>query len=604
MDKLDFRLRLRSGVKFSLSGMEAVNFLAPYGIKGNDFSKERDLYFHFSLEEVNASKLLQLIFKSNKVKTLYCKGGEFNDCADIVELYDDDFHDSAELNENAKEVLFNIFNKKIKEGVTEIKTENADTIFSIHGGVLRLIDEFKYTYMDIVNSFFKAKGEKKYKDWYDKTEYAYSTEEEKDIKKLIQDINVELSKYITDVSKMKNIWNKEKDEEEKKEKERQEILKYNSYLLSLWKDGKILTEIDVEKDNLKDILSFIQSKAGGNFPDFDWDEGSIKAFACDGKMQMYNDGFDNFTMDVNSSLPKCTWRQFTGLEEILPINSMLKAFKKSKIGITITSKEEFYLITTWINTDAEYNDKDAEVNLVNMHNWNTTMYIDKDGKITLGCEETLKKYTVNQFMGLEHLNLYCSELKNFNGHKWIKFYEDIEGHPNVEWKEGCHNIGLESFMSFEQRVEDKYGDEKESLVYRTYMLESDKLRLALNLPPRTVGVGETIIKVLSFKNLLEERTTQINDWITSTACNSKDYYIPKNMMWLLQSKVAKNSDFHYLSSDGEYDGDQFYYDLITINYLKQDFAIPVPLLSKIIGICEKDIYDCFEEIISIEEDFI
>ncbi|APU87377.1 hypothetical protein NPD8_3977 (plasmid) [Clostridium botulinum] len=116
---------------------------------------------------------------------------------------------------------------------------------------------------------------------------------------------------------------------------------------------------------------------------------------------------------------------------------------------------------------------------------------------------------------------YHSRLNNFNNHKWVDFYEDGDGQPNVHWAEGCHDIGLEGLNNFETRVNKEYGEDKNNLIYRTYMLESDKLRLALNLQARNIGA---IIQINNFNSLLEERKDKIKEHLNKLLeiCQDKE----------------------------------------------------------------------------------
>ncbi|ACA47094.1 hypothetical protein HYH96_17235 [Clostridium botulinum] len=191
---------------------------------------------------------------------------------------------------------------------------------------------------------------------------------------------------------------------------------------------------------------------------------------------------------------------------------------------------------------------------------------------------------------------YHSRLNNFNNHKWVDFYEDGDGQPNVHWAEGCHDIGLEGLNNFETRVNKEYGEDKNNLIYRTYMLESDKLRLALNLQARNIGA---IIQINNFNSLLEERKDKIKEYLNKLLeiCQNKEiecddeYFASKNLMWLSYAiqNIKEINTFNYLSSYGE----DFYYDLVTINYLNTKIAMPVPVLAKILVVDEKIIYHSF-----------
>lgn len=184
---------------------------------------------------------------------------------------------------------------------------------------------------------------------------------------------------------------------------------------------------------------------------------------------------------------------------------------------------------------------------------------------------------------------YFSQLDNFNGHEWVKFYEDEEGQPNVQWAEGCHDIALTGLKNFESRVKDTYGNDKNGTVYRTYMLEDDKLRLSLNLPAREI---DNIIKVYNFKNLLETRKPQIEEWLKNSDPNN--YFLPKNKFWIELSQ-KENSKFQYLDNEDNSEEEEYYYDLVTVEYIDRLFAIPVPILADMLQVERKNIYDCFIE---------
>ncbi len=62
-----------------------------------------------------------------------------------------------------------------------------------------------------------------------------------------------------------------------------------------------------------------------------------------------------------------------------------------------------------------------------------------------------------------------------------------------------------------------------------------------------------------------------------------DYYFSKNIMWFIQASKSPISKFKYLKGSGSY------YDLITINYLDRNIAIPVPVLGELLNIPYDDI---------------
>ncbi|APU87378.1 hypothetical protein [Clostridium botulinum] len=56
-------------------------------------------------------------------------------------------------------------------------------------------------------------------------------------------------------------------------------------------------------------------------------------------------------------------------------------------------------------------------------------------------------------------------------------------------------------------------------------------------------------------------------------------------MWLSYAiqNIKEINTFNYLNSYGE----DYYYDLVTINYLNTKIAMPVPVLAKILEVDEK-----------------
>ena len=183
---------------------------------------------------------------------------------------------------------------------------------------------------------------------------------------------------------------------------------------------------------------------------------------------------------------------------------------------------------------------------------------------------------------------YFYEKKDFNGHEWIRFYEDEEGQANVEWAEGCHDRGLGGLENFENRVEEKYGKDKESVPYRFYMVHDDLVRLAMNLPARKViNTG----KICNLNYLLKARKEQIKNWLNSQSENN--FYLPKNKFWFSVAD-RENATFLYLD-DGIFDENDFYYDLVTVEFEEKQVAIPVPILAEALNVQRKDIYYCFPE---------
>jgi len=182
---------------------------------------------------------------------------------------------------------------------------------------------------------------------------------------------------------------------------------------------------------------------------------------------------------------------------------------------------------------------------------------------------------------------FKSEICDFNGHKWVKYFLDEGNTPHIQFAEGCHYKSVENLKDFENNVLEKYGEEKD-FVYMQYMLIADTLRLKCKLPCRTIGME---IKICNFKSLFKQKETQIKKYIGDIDMES--YYTPKNIMWLFAATDEGNEYFQYLESDSE--DENYYYDLITVNYLDNNFAIPVPVLADTMQVEEKILHDCFAE---------
>lgn len=569
---MEFDLYIEDGISFKLSGLQAAELLKKSNIDDNYFHKSHTVHLTFSLAEVKSSKFLSTIFAQyKKITMVNFEEGSLNECANIKAIYDG--KDQFQL-PNAKIVFAKEVNKNlIAKNNIQIEDDN-----------IMLKNSF-YASDDLV-PLYKPICKKYNIDW---TDFRYmhhiDTNNEVDAETLnsfVSEFNNTMKDYVIDINKMKEA-------KEQEQKEAESKIAYNDMLLKKWKSGEIAVNIDTEKDNLTDVINFIKKE--GDEPDFDFDEGMLKAFSDKGKFRIYMD-YGDFAMDVYDGLPEITWNQLIGAEKIKPIERLLNLFEETKIGVKAETINSIRAFINWANKEKytiEENLDEDEIQIKEL------IFTCKERKISLlPRDSNIKTYSWNQFLGLELLNLYSSTIKDFSSHEWVKFYEDEEGQPNVQWKEGCHNRGIEDFENFEQRVENEYGNRKEESIYRTYMLEADKFRLALNLPPRNIGLGGTIIKVCNFKNLFKERKEQVDKWITSSASESDDYYVPKNMMWLLQSIVADNDDFKYLIGGGN-EEDDFYYDLITLNYLSTDFAIPVPIIAGILDVDEQSIYDCFSE---------
>lgn len=193
--------------------------------------------------------------------------------------------------------------------------------------------------------------------------------------------------------------------------------------------------------------------------------------------------------------------------------------------------------------------------------------------------------------------LYISSLENFNSHRWVSFYETEEGNANVKFAEGCHYYNL---SEFEDSVEEKYGENKTGMVYRTYMLEAEKIRLALNMPPREIK--EKIILLTSIKDVLDNKKDIIEKYIEEQKGN---YYYPKNKMWFSLASL-KDSRFKYLRSFRCDDENNYYYDLIVVEHEIEDniynIAIPVPILAEATGIEEQVLYNLFTEHLDRDEE--
>lgn len=76
-------------------------------------------------------------------------------------------------------------------------------------------------------------------------------------------------------------------------------------------------------------------------------------------------------------------------------------------------------------------------------------------------------------------------------------------------------------------------------------------------------------------------------------------------MWLMHSfNNIDKQEFKYLKNSNSQE-ENYYYDLITLDYLDNNFAIPVPVLAKILQVTEEDLYNCFTEMEYKDEvDFI
>lgn len=188
--------------------------------------------------------------------------------------------------------------------------------------------------------------------------------------------------------------------------------------------------------------------------------------------------------------------------------------------------------------------------------------------------------------------LYISIMFNFNGHEWIAFYEDTLGCPRISFSSGCE---YNSILEFEKNVKEKYGSMREKLnyegiSYRTYMLEAEKLRLALELPPRPQEVN----LVKDIKDLLLKRKEVYLQYLREI---KGDYYGPKNSFWFEIAENAEPEDFYYLEGDNSYVDMNRYYDLITVkhqvNNKSYNIAIPAPILSIALGVYEDDLFRLF-----------
>lgn len=571
----EFKLKIVDAIYFDLKGMEAINFLKNYNITENCFYKSGEISFTFSLKEIRSSKFLSYLFKNENKASLHAKAGTFNKCLDIKKLYlnkECKSYDSEKL-KDAKIIFYKEINEIIEEEGFFKKDEDS---FKVSSYLFQNLLETFSTGIPAIMDYLPK--DKKY-DFCNGYTIENSSLKKGTFENFKEDFLKDLRKFEFDIDKMKEIAAQEQEETESK-------IIYNNELLRKWKEGKISVGIDITKDNLTDVIKFIKNE--GDEPDFDFNEGMLKAFADENKFRIYMEDGD-FAMDVYSGLPEITWKQLIGKDKLNPKENMLSIWEHGKIAIKLQSEEDYnLLLESSLNKVINEHDITFE-SLITWKNGSVQVFEPYSENIP-----KIKTYSWKQFIGLELLSLYSSELKNFNSHEWVKFYEDIEGQPNVEWKEGCHNTGIEEIEGFEKRVEDKYGDRKEEIIYRTYMLESDKLRLALKLPARAIGQGGTVIKICNFKNLISKRDKEISNWIQNFASHDDDYYVPKNMMWLLQSMVASSDDFKYLSGGGNED-DDFYYDLVTLKYLDTDFAIPVPIIAEILDVDEQSIYECFSE---------
>lgn len=186
--------------------------------------------------------------------------------------------------------------------------------------------------------------------------------------------------------------------------------------------------------------------------------------------------------------------------------------------------------------------------------------------------------------------MHESVLKDFNGHEWVKFYVDESDKPHVEFAEGCHYTSMESF---EMAVEEDYGEDMNGAIYRTYMMEAEKLRLALEMPPRVRK--ENVVVIRDFISLLQFRIEEFKNFIA----NVEGYYAMKNHLWshLAWIEVEKENieSFQYLNGDD----DDYYYDLVTVKQVIDEncyrYAIPVPILAEALKVTEKSIFECFVE---------
>ncbi|SNS23624.1 hypothetical protein SAMN05446037_1006153 [Anaerovirgula multivorans] len=152
---------------------------------------------------------------------------------------------------------------------------------------------------------------------------------------------------------------------------------------------------------------------------------------------------------------------------------------------------------------------------------------------------------------IEERKLYSSVLSNFNGHRVVEFYEDSEGQPNIVFSSGCVYEGYKRLKDFEANVEIKYGSNKNSLVYRTYMLEADKMRLALNLPALGTYVaifrellGKFIPSELAESGLAETARNHVCLWVRVALDHSSSFSYDSDNVIMSYEVADQNLSFN------------------------------------------------------------
>lgn len=183
---------------------------------------------------------------------------------------------------------------------------------------------------------------------------------------------------------------------------------------------------------------------------------------------------------------------------------------------------------------------------------------------------------------------YCSILEKFDGYEWVKFYI-CKKEIAIEFEKGLCYKGRKGLKKFERNVEEKYGFNKNSLIYRKYMLEADKLRLEAKLGRRKCGIEPNIIFAKNIQILISNRQKQINQYLKRNK-RRKDFELQHKLyfndceyiLWFELAKIAREEDYKYVTKYVAQDS--LVYDLVVISYgingNVYDFTIPTTILAK------------------------
>ena len=211
-------------------------------------------------------------------------------------------------------------------------------------------------------------------------------------------------------------------------------------------------------------------------------------------------------------------------------------------------------------------------------------------------EDILKKYVFDidkmVKMAIEE-EPYFYRLINVDQHLYIDFFEDQWGNPNIKTYEGDDNYhGLEQINEFEKYLFQKCMFDRDDKRYRAYMIEDDKMRLAMELPARQEPITndefmENVIAANSGK--LVAAITRIKNYLE---VDKENAYAPKNLMFL-SAMLSRNANKYKYLFDEDSQEDNYYYDLIIMNYLGHNYAIPVPVLADILKLEPEEIFQIF-----------